>query len=65
MTSPPPLDSQLVLELKRQMLGDELFPIFPSDSRGQLPLPAHQHLLDAPGEVGAHHPIRLGHHRAM
>ena len=61
MTSPPPLDEQLVLELERRIAIREALKIFPCGRRGRFSYPPEENLANPPGKTRAHGAFRLQH----
>ena len=54
MTSPPPVEEQLVLELELRILGAEQVDVFPSSRRGGLALPLDKDLMHPTSQPEAH-----------
>jgi hypothetical protein len=63
--SPPPLDVQLVLELKLGKLVAEISHILPSCRRSRLTLPVDEHLADTSRRAEAYSVLRFWSHNPV
>jgi len=65
MTSLPPLEIQLVLELKRWILAAEIIEILPGSRGSRFTAPVNQDLTDTARQASLLDPCRLWNHHAM
>jgi hypothetical protein len=65
ISPPPPLDDQLVLELKMGKFVTEVGDIFPCSISSSLPFPADEHLLNTPGQPVPNSLLRFWNHRPI
>jgi hypothetical protein len=61
----PPIDIQLILELKVGVLVAEGVQVFPYRRCHGLTFPVDKHLTDAPSQTGTHHMFWFWSHRTM